>query len=87
MKEGESTLVSLMNNSGDSFREAVRELAETSKEFEKINESMKHAENKFESSNTAMKVHIDNLLKHDKDISDSLVKIVDKLNSPVEDNE
>lgn len=86
MKEGASTLVSLMNNSGDSFREAVRELAETSKEFEKINESMKHAERKFESSNTAMKLHIDNLLKHDKDIYDSLVKIVDKLNSPVEDN-
>lgn len=86
MKEGASTLVSLMNISGDSFREAVRELAETSKEFEKINESMKHAERKFESSNTAMKLHIDNLLKHDKDISDSLVKIVDKLNSPIEDN-
>lgn len=85
LKEGEATLVSLMNNSGDSFKEAVRELVETSKEFEKINESMKKAEKKFESSNTAMKLHIDRLLEHDKDITESLERIADKLNPPAEE--
>ena len=85
MKEGEATLVSLMNNSGDSFKEAVVELSETANEFEKITESMKKAEKKFESSNTAMSLHIDKLLEHDKEISVSLERIADKLNPSTED--
>lgn len=85
MKEGEATLVSLMNNSGDSFKEAVVELSETANEFEKITESMKKAEKKFESSNTAMSLHIDKLLEHDKEISVSLERIADKLNPSSED--
>ena len=85
LKEGEATLVSLMNNSGDSFKEAVGELVETSKEFEKINESMKKAEIKFDRSNIAMGLHIENLLKHDKDITESLERIADKLNPPAEE--
>ena len=85
MKEGEATLVSLMNNSGDSFKEAVVELSETANEFEKITESMKKAEKKFESSNTAMSLHIDKLLEYDKEISVSLERIADKLNPSTED--
>lgn len=86
MKAGGATLVDLMNNSGDSFKDAVQELVKTSEEFARIHECMKEAERKFESSNTAMKLHIEKLLEHDKNICDSLEKIVDKLNSPAEDN-
>lgn len=85
MKEGEATLVSLMNNSGDSFKEAVVELSETANEFEKITESMKKAEKKFESSNTAMSHYIKDLLVHDKEITESLKIIADKLNPSAED--
>ena len=85
LKDGSASMVSLMNNSGDSFKEATRELVETAKEFKKINESMKNAEKKFESSNTAMKLHIDNLLKHDKDFFDFLVKNVEKSNQSGEE--
>lgn len=85
LKGEEATLVSLMNNSGDSFKEVVLQIVETSKEFEKINESMKTAEKKFESSNTAMKLYIDNLLHHDKDVTEILTKILEKFNSSDEE--
>ena len=46
---------------------------------------MKKGEKKFESSNTAMSLHIDKLLEHDKEISVSLERIADKLNPSTED--
>lgn len=82
-KKSVLTLITLMNQSCDSFSEVMGKIDNVSQEFDNISEKLERAETKLESGMTAMRISIDKLLEPTTKIWGELDKKFDEFQKKV----